>query len=76
MTKRLLQENPDHFLGNIALTSTYANMGRLEEARAQLVEVLRINPKFSLDNLEKILRYKDPDYTKRTIDTYRKLGLK
>jgi adenylate cyclase len=75
-SKRLLQEYPDHFLGNIALTSTYFRMGRMEEARAQLAEVMRINPKFSLDNFEKIIRYKDPEYTKRTIDTYRKLGLK
>ena len=48
----------------------------MEEARAQLAEVMRINPKFSLDNLEKIIRYKDPEYTKRTIDALRELGLK
>jgi adenylate cyclase len=75
-SKRLLQENPDHFLGTLVLTRIYFMMGRMTEARAQLAVVLRINPKFSLENYEKIIRYKDPDYTKRATDAYRELGLK
>ena len=74
--KRLLQDQPNHVSGNIGLTVTYSMMGRVEEARAQAAEVLRLNPKFSLERYAKTLRLKNPDDAKRYIDALRKAGLK
>jgi tetratricopeptide (TPR) repeat protein len=74
--KRLLKDYPDHSAGNLDLTATYSAMGRMEDARAQAAEVLRINPKFSLERWAKTLRYKDPDDADRYIDALRKAGLK
>jgi TolB-like protein/Flp pilus assembly protein TadD len=74
--KRLLQDQPNHLLGNTGLTATYTMMGRMEEARAQAREVLRINPKFSLERWSKTLRFKNPDEVERYLDALRKAGLK
>jgi len=74
--KRLLQDQPDHFLGNAQLTATYYEMGHLEEARAQAAEVLRVDPKFSLERYSTTLRYKNPGDKERYIDALRKVGLK
>ena len=74
--KRLLKDQPDHLTGNIGLTATYSAMGRLEDARAQAAEVLRVNPKFSLGRWAKTLRYKDPADAEQAVDALRKAGLK
>jgi adenylate cyclase len=74
--KRLLQAQPDHWMGNIQLTATYSMMGRMEDARAQAAEVLRLDPKFSRERFVKSARFKDRDAVKRTDDALRKAGLK
>ncbi len=51
-------------------------MDREKEARAEADEVLRINPKFSLDYFAKILPYKDQSKIDKYIDALRKAGLK
>ena len=51
-------------------------MGREKEARAEAAEVLRANPKFSLDSLAKILPYKDKSETDKVANALRKAGLK
>jgi hypothetical protein len=51
-------------------------MGREKDARAEAAEVLRINPKFSLDSLAKILPYKDQSETDKVGNALRKAGLK
>jgi len=67
--KKAIQLAPDNIPAHISLTATYSMMGREKEARAEAAEVLRINPKFSLD-----------DYAKRNpqnvVDALRKAGLK
>ena len=73
--KRLLQDQPNHFLGNAGLTATYSQMGRMEDARAQAAEVLRVDPKFSLERYSKTLRYKNLADKERYIDALRKAGL-
>ena len=74
--KRLLQAQPDHWLGNLNLTATYSMMGRMEDARAQAAEVLRLVPNFSVEHHEKMLRYKNPEDSKGIDDALRKAGLK
>jgi hypothetical protein len=51
-------------------------MGREKEARAEAAEVLRINPKFSVEYLTKILAYKDQSQNDKIADALRKAGLK
>ncbi len=55
------------------LTVIYSLSGRDEEARIEAAEVLRINPKFSLEKWEK--KVVGPD-KERFIDALRKAGLK
>jgi len=74
--KRLLQDQPNHWPGHTGLTATYCMMGRMEEARAQAAEVLRVYPKFSLEREAKTLRFKNPDDGAATIEALRKAGLK
>jgi len=50
--------------------------GREREARAEAAEVLKINPKFSVEYLAKILAYKDQSQTDKVVDALRKAGLK
>jgi Tfp pilus assembly protein PilF len=51
-------------------------MGREKEARSEAEEVLRINPKFSLDYLAKARVYKDQLENDKYINSLRKAGLK
>ena len=51
-------------------------MGREKEARAEAAEVLRINPKFSLDLYAKRLPYKDQSEIDKFANAMRKAGLK
>jgi adenylate cyclase len=71
--KKAVRQKPNSFLAHIILTEIYCLSGREEEARAQAAEVLRIQPKFSLEKWAK--RVKGPDKEK-VIDALRKAGLK
>ncbi len=51
-------------------------MGREKEAHAEAAEVLRINPKYSLDSFAKSLAYKDQSQNDKIVDALRKAGLK
>ena len=51
-------------------------MGREKEVRLEAAEVLRINPKFSVDYLAKTLIYKDQSVKDNITNALRKAGLK
>jgi len=51
-------------------------LGKEKEARAEVAEVLRINPKFSVEYLAKILPYKDRSESDKIVNALRKAGLK
>jgi adenylate cyclase len=74
--KKAIQIAPNNFLAHIGLAATYSRMGREKEARAEAAEVLRINPKFSMDSFAKIVTNKDQSQTDRFINAIRKAGLK
>ncbi len=74
--KKALQRSPDNLLAHVLLATTYGMMGREKEARAEAAEVLRINPKFSLDYFAKALPFKDQKVINNLIDALRKAGLK
>ncbi len=74
--KKAIEREPRDIMSYIVLASTYSRAGREKEARQAAAEVLKINPKFSLENLAKIHPYKDPATKERFIDSLRKAGLK
>ena len=51
--KKGIQRAPDFIFAHLGLGTTYSLMGREKEARAEAEEVLRINPKFSVDHFAK-----------------------
>ncbi len=74
--KKGTQLAPDDIFIRINLVATYSQMGREKEARAEAAEVLRINPKFSLNYFEKILALKDQSKKDEFINALRNAGLK
>jgi adenylate cyclase len=74
--KKAIQRSPDSILAHISLATCYSMMGREKEARAEALEVLRINPKFSVDEYAKILSYKDQLQNDKIVNALRKAGLK
>jgi adenylate cyclase len=74
--KKSLQRAPQNILAHVALTGTYSLMGREEDAHAEATEVLRINPKFSVDYYTKIAAFKDQVRKDEFINALRKAGLK
>jgi adenylate cyclase len=75
--KKAIQIAPDNITAHAGLAATYIMMGgREKEARAEAAEVLRINPKFSLDSWAKNLPHKDQSQKDKAVDALRKAGLK
>jgi tetratricopeptide (TPR) repeat protein len=74
--KKAIQIAPDNILAHIHLAATYSMMGKEKEAGPEASEVLRINPKFSLDSYAKRLVYKDQSQADKLINALRKVGLK
>jgi hypothetical protein len=58
------------------ITCGYGSLGREEEARAAAAEVLRIDPKFSVEHFAKRLPYKKQIDKDRFIGGLGKAGLK
>ena len=74
--KKCIEREPRDIMSYVVLTSAYSMTGRETEAHAAAAEVLKINPKFSLEQFAKIHPYKDPATKDRYIDSLRKAGLK
>ena len=58
----------------IMLAATYAEAGRMDEARATVKDSLRRFPNYSLKTTKRVLRFKDPADKKRIIENLRKAG--
>jgi adenylate cyclase len=74
--KKAIQIAPDNVIAHLGLAATYSLMGRDSDARAEAAEVLRINPKFSLDYYARALPFKDQSVGDRIVGALRKAGLK
>jgi adenylate cyclase len=74
--RKVIQRAPNYIWGHLMLAATYSKMGREKEARAEAAEVLRINPKFSLDWLAKTTVYKEQSVRENLLNALRKAGLK
>jgi adenylate cyclase len=71
-----LDRNPDYLFAYQGLTVAYELSGNHEKARWAAENVMRVNPKFSIDIEEKMFPLKDEASRKRLFDAYRSAGLK
>jgi adenylate cyclase len=71
--EKAVRKDPDSFLTRLMMTVVYSMSGREKDARAEAAEVLRINPKFSVDKYEKTAKGVDKE---TFIGALRKAGLK
>ena len=74
--KKGIQRAPDFTVAHVCLAATYSMMGREKEAHAEAKEVLRINPKFSVDSWTMRTALKDQSEIHKIADALRKAGLK
>jgi adenylate cyclase len=73
--KKVLKRNPNFLFAHRGLASVYSLLGREDEARAEVQEILRINPALSIQRLAKILLYKNKADRDMVIDALRRAGL-
>ena len=74
--EKAVHQQPNDIFAHIMMASVYSFSGRDEEAQAEADEVLRINPKFSLEKYAKVINYKNKDDKNRVIEALRKTGMK
>ena len=70
-----LKRQPDHLVSRIIMAAVYGSCGREKEARKEATEVLRINPKFTVESFMRIIPYKNPSDRDRIAQGLRKAGL-
>ena len=70
-----LKRDPDSLNSHAIMATVYSSCGREREARREAAEVLRINPKFTVESYTRILPYKNPSDRERTAQGLRKAGL-
>jgi len=74
--EKAVGQQPNDIFARILMASVYNFSGRDEEAQIEAAKVLRINPKFSLEEYAKKIKYKNQDDKDRVIEALRKAGLK
>jgi len=74
--EKAVRREPNSLFARLFLAAAYSRAGRNEEARIEAAEVLRINPKFSLEKFAKSVTYKNQEDVERTVSALRKAGLK
>jgi TolB-like protein/DNA-binding winged helix-turn-helix (wHTH) protein len=74
--KKLLTLKPDFLPSHINLASCYAELDRMEEARAEATEILRLMPSWSLEGARRHWPYKNPADLERHLAALQKAGLK
>lgn len=74
--KKAVERDPKDLSAYLALASGCILTGREREARAAAAEVLKMNPAFSMEQFGRALPFKDKSFVDRSIETWRKAGLK
>jgi len=73
--KKALQLEPNTQFPYIQIAISYIRLGQEEEARSAAAEILKVNPKFSLERYAKVLPFTQ-SVADRVIEDLRKAGLK
>jgi len=63
-------------MARMFLAAIYGLAGRAEEARVEAAKLIRISPKFSLENVSKTWPFKNQTAKDRFLEIMRKAGLK
>jgi tetratricopeptide (TPR) repeat protein len=74
--KKSLNGSPADLEAHRLLAAVYSEAGKETEAQAEAAEVLRINPKWSLEVWKQRVPYKEPATLERVFAALRKAGLK
>jgi adenylate cyclase len=74
--KMALELNPDYLPAHIFLAANYSSTGRHSEADASAREILRINPRFTIDSHARTIPYKYGADVERELAALRSAGLK
>jgi adenylate cyclase len=72
--KKVTIRNPNHLSAHADLAIIFIDLGREEEARAEVAEILRVNPNYSLKVIQDA-PWKDPTQLERWLNNLRKAGL-
>jgi adenylate cyclase len=73
--KRRIFRSPDTDASRVLLAACYGEMGRIDEARVEWREALRVNPEYSLEHRRKVLPYRNPDDFELVVRGLRKAGV-
>jgi adenylate cyclase len=74
--QRFLSRYPNRLDIHLMLAAVYSEVGQAAEARAEVAEVLRLNPNFSLEVHKQRTPIKDPAVLERHLAALRKAGLR
>jgi class 3 adenylate cyclase/TolB-like protein len=61
--------------GHVWLAANLAQLGQFDEASAEVAEILRIDPKYTIDGTQRRLRFKRREDTEHLFDGLRKAGV-
>ncbi|MGB2928223.1 MAG: adenylate/guanylate cyclase domain-containing protein [Desulfobacterales bacterium] len=73
--EKAVRREPNSMFAHLFMTMAYSFSGRDEEARIEAAEVIRIQPKFSLEKFAKRVTYKNQEDKERCIGALHKAGL-
>jgi TolB-like protein/cytochrome c-type biogenesis protein CcmH/NrfG len=73
--KRSLTGNPDFLHPHRTLAVIFSELGRTEEAQAEVAEILRINPRASLKSQRERMAFNDQAVSEQYLESLRKAGL-
>jgi TolB-like protein/cytochrome c-type biogenesis protein CcmH/NrfG len=75
LLRQAVNSRPDIIPTRISLAVLYSELGETEKARKEVAEVLRINPRYSVEGLRKRLSWVDPDRMERIVEALNRVGL-
>jgi adenylate cyclase len=73
--KKAIERRPDSIFPHVRLVAVYSDLGREQEARAEVAEVLRIKPDFSIEGWAKANPFKDTAVVAYRKELLRRAGL-
>jgi TolB-like protein/class 3 adenylate cyclase/Flp pilus assembly protein TadD len=73
--KKAVERTPNDIYPHPRLVMIYSDLGRMQEAKKQAAEVLRVNPEFTIEGWAKANPFKDPAIVEHRKELLRKAGL-